>query len=46
MRLAAIALSCLLFLVLPAQAADGFVDGIDDLPLMAGLVSSGEPTVF
>ncbi len=41
-------LAALLFLALaaPARAADGFVEGIDDLPLMAGLVGSGDPTVF
>jgi len=30
----------------PASAAGGFVDGIDDLPLMAGLVHTGESSVF
>jgi hypothetical protein len=33
--------------VLPAQAADHFVPGIDDLPLMPGLVAvTNESTVF
>lgn len=35
-----------LTLAAPARAAGGFVDGIDDLPLMAGLAASGEPTIF
>ncbi|MBL8806922.1 MAG: hypothetical protein JNN22_08760 [Rhodospirillales bacterium] len=30
----------------PVRAADAFVDGIEDLPLMAGLSSAGEATVF
>ncbi len=45
-RATLIALFCLLFAAAPGCAAGGFVDGIDDLPLMAGLVASGEPTVF
>jgi hypothetical protein len=44
-RTALIALFCLLFAAAP-RAADGFVDGIDDLPLMTGLAAAGEPTVF
>ena len=44
-RTALTALFCLLFAAAP-RAADGFVDGIDDLPLMAGLAVAGEPTIF
>ncbi|MBI3507518.1 MAG: hypothetical protein HY059_21995 [Proteobacteria bacterium] len=42
------ALFAFLFLAFaaPVRAADGFVDGIDDLPLMAGLAVAGEPTIF
>lgn len=36
----------LLSLAAPVRAADGFVEGIDDLPLMEGLAASGEPAVF
>jgi len=34
-----------LLLALPAHA-QGYVEGIDDLPLMAGLAQTSEPSVF
>ena len=30
----------------PARAGEGFVPGIDDMPLMSGLIPVGEPMVF
>jgi hypothetical protein len=46
MRRTALLILAFLSLAAPAYAADGFVEGIDDLPLMAGLVSAGEASVF
>ena len=46
MRLVLLLLVVFLAFASPAKAADGFVDGIDDLPLMAGLAVAGEPTIF
>jgi len=33
-------------LLAPSASAQSYVEGIDDLPLMAGLAQSGEPSVF
>jgi hypothetical protein len=45
---AALAVLAFLLFAAPAraQAGGGFVEGIDDLPLMAGLVATGEASVF
>ena len=42
---AALAMAVLLFAAPPATAADRFVDGIEDLPLMPGLESVPEASV-
>ncbi|MBI1246085.1 MAG: hypothetical protein GC202_13870 [Alphaproteobacteria bacterium] len=42
----ALALLILLSLAAPCVAADAFVDGLDDLPLMEGLAGAGDPAVF
>jgi hypothetical protein len=45
MRIVATFVLGLVLLAVPA-AAQGFVDGIDDLPLMPGLAQTAEPSVF